>query len=54
LLGIDTDPDLPDPDRHALEADTGTDLYPAKWCGSDLTGRIRIHNTVFVNILLHR
>ncbi len=33
LLGIDTDPDLPDPFLHALDADTDPD--PAKWCESD-------------------
>jgi hypothetical protein len=32
LLGIDTDPDRPDPDQHALDADPYPD--PAKLCGS--------------------
>jgi hypothetical protein len=38
VLGIDTDLDRPDPDRHALDADPD----PGKLCGSY---SIQIHNT---------
>jgi hypothetical protein len=39
-LGIDTDPDRPNLDWHAMDADPDPD--PTKWCGSVL---IRIHNS---------
>jgi hypothetical protein len=42
LNGIDTDPDLPNPDRLALDGDPDPD--PAKLCGSDPFW-IHIHNT---------
>jgi hypothetical protein len=38
VLGIDTDPNRPDPDRHALDANPNQ----YKWCRSN---PIRIHNT---------
>ncbi len=41
-LGINTDPEPPDPDQHALDADPSQDPNPTKWCGSD---PIRIHDT---------
>jgi hypothetical protein len=48
VLGVDTDPDQPYPDRHALNADP--DLHPAKLCGSDPSPlRIQIHNTAFAD-----
>ncbi len=48
LLGTDTDPDRPDPDRHALYA--APDQDPAKLCVSDpIRFRIRIHNTGIKN-----
>ncbi len=40
MFGIDSDPDRPEPDRHALDADPDQD--PAKWCGTDPI-RILIH-----------
>jgi hypothetical protein len=54
VLGIDTDPDWPNPDRYALDADHYPD--PAKLCGSDLIRlRIRIHSTcIFLyDLLIH-
>ncbi len=44
MPNIDTDPDLADPDRHALNSDPEPD--PEKWCWSDLN-RIRVHNTEY-------
>jgi hypothetical protein len=39
VLGIDNDPDRPDPNRHAFDADPDPDANPAKLCPF----RIRIH-----------
>jgi hypothetical protein len=35
VLGIDTDPDRPDQDLYALDADPEPDPDPAKLCGSE-------------------
>jgi hypothetical protein len=42
MLGSDTDPDQPDPSRHALDVDPDPDLDPAKLYRSD---QIRIRST---------
>jgi hypothetical protein len=52
VLGIDTDPHQPDPDRQALDGDPDPSPNSAKRCGSDPI-RLRIQTTlVFRNLII--